>query len=166
MSCVPKLVDIDKVTNFVLGFENLIYFLLASWETRWHFGMSSALGSEPTEGPQFKIRFFFVFILLWDCSLCWDHWNGTWRLHLTRHCTLGQVQFWVEHGIGLRSFVNWVSSFPSRAQCFSKASEGGCVEYPSLQFRDEVVRGVIYAILCVCISMPRGERIFIPIHRK
>ena len=26
---------------------------------------------------------------------------------------------------GLRSFVNWVSSFPSRAQCFSEAREGG-----------------------------------------
>ena len=30
--------------------------------------------------------FFLVSALLRDCSLCWDRWNGTWRLHLTRPC--------------------------------------------------------------------------------
>ena len=49
--------------------------------------------------------------------LCYDRWNGdVMPLHLLRPCyvALGQVL------IGLRNFVNWVSSFPSRAQCFSE----------------------------------------------
>ena len=45
-----------------------------------------------------------------------------WCLHLTRPCcvALGQVLIWVVSPNWLRSFVNWVSSFPSRVQCFSQ----------------------------------------------
>ena len=55
--------------------------------------------------------------------------ENTWHLHLTRPCyvALGRVLIWVVSRIGLRSFVNWVSSFPSRAQCFSEAREGSAV---------------------------------------
>ena len=54
---------------------------------------------------------FFVSALLWDCSLCWDRWPGTWLLHLTRPClyvvhqdeveplALGWVLIWVERQI-------------------------------------------------------------------
>ena len=53
--------------------------------------------------------FFFVSTLLRDCSLCWDCWDSTWLLHLTRPClcvvhrnrveplALGRVLIWVEH---------------------------------------------------------------------
>ena len=30
--------------------------------------------------------FFLVSTFLRDCSLCWDCWNSTWRLHLIRPC--------------------------------------------------------------------------------
>ena len=30
--------------------------------------------------------YFFGSAFLRDCSLCWDRWNGTWRLHFTRPC--------------------------------------------------------------------------------
>ena len=30
--------------------------------------------------------FFFVSALLRDCFLCWDHWRGTWLLHLKQPC--------------------------------------------------------------------------------
>ena len=45
---------------------------------------------------------FLVSPLLQDCSLCWDRWNGTWCLHLTRPCllALGQVLIWVKCRIG------------------------------------------------------------------
>ena len=33
-------------------------------------------------------KYFLVSALLRDCSLCWDRWNGTWHLHLTRPCLL------------------------------------------------------------------------------
>ena len=41
----------------------------------------------------------FLSALLWDCSLCWDRWNYTWHLHMTRPClvALGWVLIWVEH---------------------------------------------------------------------
>ena len=46
----------------------------------------------------FVLFCFFVSALLRDCSLCWDHWNGTRPLHLMRPCLvgLGQVLIWVE----------------------------------------------------------------------
>ena len=42
--------------------------------------------------------FLFVSALLRYCSLCWDCWNGTWHLHLTRPSlfALGRVLIWVE----------------------------------------------------------------------
>ena len=38
-------------------------------------------------------HFFLVSALLRNYSLCWDRWNGTWHLHLTRPCliALGRV---------------------------------------------------------------------------
>ena len=64
----------------------------------------------------------------------------------------------------LRSFVNWVSSFPSRAQCFSKAREGGAVEDPSLQFWDEVVRGIRYFL--ALRPSPRSPGPIIPLPKE
>ena len=56
------------------------------------------------------LRVFFVSALLRNCFLCWDCWNGTWRLHLMRPCyvALGQVLIWVECWIG---FSNWEFAF-------------------------------------------------------
>ena len=52
---------------------------------------------------------------------------------------LGRTSDW------LRSFVNWVSSFLSRASMFLQGErEGRAVEDPSLQFRYKFVRGVRY----------------------
>ena len=55
-----------------------------------------------------------------------------WRdaLHLTWPCfvALGRVLIWVVSPFGLRSFVNWVFSFQSRAQCFS---EGEIMQHSS-----------------------------------
>ena len=58
---------------------------------------------------------FFVSALFRNCLLRWECWNSTWLLHMTRPCyvALGRVLIWVVSRIGLRSFVNWVSSFPN-----------------------------------------------------
>ena len=77
-------------------------------------------------GVNFFIFLFLNFLLstfLWNCFLCWDRWNGdlpptldTALLCISRAGTdLGH-----ESGLVLWSFVNWVSSFPSRAQCFTE----------------------------------------------
>ena len=50
----------------------------------------------------------------------------------------------------LRSFVNWVSSFPSRAQCFSEAREDGAVWHMSMTN--------IAGPLWYHINVPRGTR--------
>ena len=38
--------------------------------------------------------FFFRSALLQICFLCWDRWNGMWRLHLTQPCYVALGQFW------------------------------------------------------------------------
>ena len=78
----------------------------------------------------FLLKFFFLLVstLLWDCSHCWDCWNGTWCLHFDSAllissragADLGQTSD------KLRSFVNWVSQF-------SKAREGSAVLWHPLR---------------------------------
>ena len=58
---------------------------------------------------------FLVSTLLRDCSLCWDRWNGMWRLHLTWPCilALGRVLIWVECPIRV-----WWSKARGRGWCW------------------------------------------------
>ena len=53
------------------------------------------------------LLFFLVSTLLQDCSLCWDHWSGTWRLHLTRPCLYVVHRNGVEP-LALRRVLIWV----------------------------------------------------------
>ena len=70
---------------------------------------------------------FLLSTFLWDCSLCWDRWNGTWHLHLMHPClvALGRVLIWVERRINSKAFTITVSSRidkrtkPKVANCLS-----------------------------------------------
>ena len=53
--------------------------------------------------------FFFLSALLRDCSLCWDRWNGTWHLHLTRPCFISsRAGTW----IATKCFHFWAIDIP------------------------------------------------------
>ena len=68
--------------------------------------------------------FFFVPALLWDCSLCWDHWRWYRHLHLTQPCfaALGLVLIWDKRQlltarrpaiwIATKSFLYWMIDAP------------------------------------------------------
>ena len=55
-------------------------------------------------------------------SCVWITGTVMWCLHLTRPCcvALGRVLIWVVSPDWFEELVNWVSSFPSRVQCFSE----------------------------------------------
>ena len=59
-------------------------------------------------------QFFKLSYFLQNCFLCWDCCNGDVRptLDAARCVALGWVLIWVVCPDWLRSFVNWVSSFP------------------------------------------------------
>ena len=58
--------------------------------------------------------FVFVSALHQNCFLCWDRWNGTWRLGLTwlNYVALGRVLIWVISWIGRGALMCSLDNFP------------------------------------------------------
>ena len=92
------------------------------------------------------IFFLLVSALLRDCSLCWDLWNGTWHLHLTRPCYIasGQVLIWVVCWMGWGALSIGFPHSQVELNGSPRQREGGAVGDPSLQFQDEFVWGIRY----------------------
>ena len=77
----------------------------------------------------YLVCFFKLSTFLRNCFLFWDHWNGDVMptLDTTLLCSSREgFGSGLCVRIGLRSFVNWVSSFPSRVQYFSEGKIRQC----------------------------------------
>ena len=100
---------IDSVTKVLLK--------LLSFKTVWLPGLSKP--------------FFIIIRLPPELLPVESAGTGMWHLHLTRPCfvALGRVLIWVVSQIGLRSFVNWVSSFPSIQPILMLCTNSCCLHW-------------------------------------